>query len=365
MKKPFRLRTAVLIGVALLLVVAVCIGTGISAKYRQEVPLRGTVFYDPSLADSVACIEHTAQRGVDGVYTLGNVETAANAYVLMPGVDAPRDVFVRIEGKTAAAAYLYVEVVDRLSDDDVSFALTDDWEKLEDVTGQKGGTVYVYKDIVDDSTGRDEGADETPDEDAPIEIPLIKYDTVTVSHKLLPTASWEGKTLSFYPYLCRAEENKTAAECFDPEGKGDGAEDTYTLAPDVTFTVIDSAVTVGDTGYSVYIRATVTVNWRNASGELLAVAPEESTDYSFTPGEGWSKGSDGYYYYASPVESGQSTTALLGGLTRTGTAPEGCRLVADVAAEAIQCAGTTDDDDLPAVTDAWGCTVDEDMTIGK
>lgn len=361
MKKPFRLRTAVLIGVALLLVVAVCIGTGISAKYRQEVPLRGTVFYDPSLADGVACIEHMAQRGVDGVYTLGNVETAANAYVLMPGVDAPRDVFVRIEGKTAAAAYLYVEVVDRLSDDDVAFALTDDWEKLEDVAGQKGGTVYVYKETVDDSTGLDDNREE----DAPIEIPLIEDDSVTVSHKLLPTASWEGKKLSFYPYLCRAKEDKTAAECFDPEGMGAGAEDTYTLAPDVVFTVSGSAVTVGDTDYSVYIRATVTFNWRNASGELLAAAPEENTDYRFTPGNGWSQGPDGYYYYANPVESGQSTTALLGGLTRTGSAPEGCELVADMAAEAIQCAGTTDEDDVPAVTDAWGCTVGDDMTISK
>lgn len=364
MRKPFRLRTAVLIGAALLLVAALGIGTGISAKYRQEVAVHGTIYYDPTLAESLACIEHKAQRGADGVYTLGDRETAANAYVLMPGVDAPRDVFVRIEGKTAAAAYLYVEVVDELSDDNVAFDLTDDWEKLEDVTGRKGGTLYVYKDIVDKSTGRDEGAGETPDEDAPIEIPLIKDDSVTVSHKLLPGASGE-KTLSFYPYLCRAKDDKTAAECFDLEGMGDGTEDTYTLAPDVTFTVSDSAVTVGDTDYSVYIRATVTFNWRNAEGELLAAAPEESTDYTFTPGDGWSEGSDGYYYYARPVESGQSTTALLNGLTRTGTAPEGCELVADMAAEAIQSAGATDEDDVPAVTDAWGCTVGDDMTISK
>ncbi len=365
MRKPVRLRAVILIGAAVLLVAAAGIGAGVSAKYRQEVAVHGTIYYDPTLAESLACIEHEVQRGADGVYTLLSGETAANAYVLMPGVDAPRDVFVRIQGKTAAPAYLYVEVVDGLSDDNVAFALTDDWKKLEGVTGPKDGTVYAYKETVDDSTGRDEGADETPDEDAPIEIPLLKKDTVTVSHKLLPTASWEGKKLSFYPYLCRAKTDKTAAECFDPKGIGNGVEDAYTLAPDATFTVSDSAVTVGDTGYSVYIRATVTVNWRNEAGELLAVAPEESTDYSFTPGEGWSKGSDGYFYYASPVESGQSTTALLNGLTRTGTAPEGCELVADMAAEAIQCAGTTDENDVPAVTDAWGCTVDEDMTISK
>ena len=28
-------------------------------------------------------------------------------------------------------------------------------------------------------------------------------------------------------------------------------------------------------------------------------------------------------------------------------------------------AGTTDEDDDPAVTNAWGCTVNEDSTIGK
>ena len=108
MRKPVRLRAVILIGAAVLLVAAAGIGAGVSAKYRQEVAVHGTIYYDPTLAESLACIEHEAQRDANGVYTLGDEETAANAYVLMPGVDAPRDVFVRIQGKTAAPAYLYV-----------------------------------------------------------------------------------------------------------------------------------------------------------------------------------------------------------------------------------------------------------------
>ena len=100
-----------------------------------------------------------------------------------------------------------------------------------------------------------------------------------------------------------------------------------------------------------YIRATYVVNWLDAQGNIVASVPEV---YSYSlienPGDKWTKGNDGYFYYLSPVAPGASTPGSL--LTCTVTRPENpeYRLSVEILATAIQSTPAK------AVTEAWGVT---------
>ena len=64
-----------------------------------------------------------------------------------------------------------------------------------------------------------------------------------------------------------------------------------------------------------YIRATVVYTWKSADGanKVYALSPVEDVDYTVEASDSdlWQKGSDGYYYYATPVSAGECTQALL------------------------------------------------------
>lgn len=112
-------------------------------------------------------------------------------------------------------------------------------------------------------------------------------------------------------------------------------------------------VQVKNTGtIDAYIRATYVVNWVDEQGNIAAAVPEgyEYTLNETTDGK-WGKGSDGYFYYTSPVAPGSSTEGSL--LTCTVTYPENPEytLSVEILAEAIQ---STPD---KAVREAWGVSI--------
>lgn len=121
-------------------------------------------------------------------------------------------------------------------------------------------------------------------------------------------------------------------------------------------------VNVGNTGYAVYVRAAVVVTWKDEYGHVMAMAPVAGTDYTIDYGTDWLLGGDGFYYYKYPVpdESTTNTTSNLIDLCKPkeGRAPEGFGLNVEIIAQTIQALGTTDAGDMPAVTDAWGVTLD-------
>ena len=100
-----------------------------------------------------------------------------------------------------------------------------------------------------------------------------------------------------------------------------------------------------------YIRATYVVNWLDRDGNIAASDP---AGYSYTltenPGNSWTKGEDGFFYYTSSIAPGASTAGSL--LTCTVTSPENPEytLSVEILAEAIQ---STPD---KAVQEAWGVT---------
>lgn len=125
---------------------------------------------------------------------------------------------------------------------------------------------------------------------------------------------------------------------------------------DYTVNVGDNKVNADDTGYSVYVRATVVASWKKGS-EVLGVFPEQGVNYSLALGSRkWVyNNADGYYYYNETVKSGDPTEPLLLGYSQIGNAPEeGYVLSVEVLTQTIQAVGKKNG--TLAVTDAWGYT---------
>lgn len=117
----------------------------------------------------------------------------------------------------------------------------------------------------------------------------------------------------------------------------------------------DTTRAVKNTGnVDAFIRAAIVVNWMDESGNVRGLAPRES-DYSMTVNSTeWTyNSSDGYYYYNYRVAPDGETEKLVTNIAANTTAPEGYSLAVEVAAEAIQADGDTDDASVPAYKDAW------------
>ena len=140
--KKMKLTPSILI--VFVLVLAMLVGNAY-AKYAAQEQVEGSVSITAQLG-TINLWEHEAELQSNGSYTLnaGSL-VSCNSYVLIPGVDIPKDTYVEITNKTPIPVYVYVEIV---SSSAISYAVdTSNWTKVAD-TGAKGGTVYVYKDSV-------------------------------------------------------------------------------------------------------------------------------------------------------------------------------------------------------------------------
>lgn len=147
-KKQFRarLRLPIILSLFLLGMIGFAVG-----KYITTVPLEGSVTFTAKLAESVVLQEHTAQRQADGSYKLVEPYVSQNTYVLLPGLDIPKDPHIVITGKTPIPAYLYVEIVNNTDTVTVGtasvklidYAVASGWQE-SDIAPKNEGTVYVY-----------------------------------------------------------------------------------------------------------------------------------------------------------------------------------------------------------------------------
>lgn len=106
-----------------------------------------------------------------------------------------------------------------------------------------------------------------------------------------------------------------------------------------------------------YIRATYVVSWLNKDGSIAPV-PQGTIPNGYTlsisenPDNAWTKGTDGYFYYLTPVAPGGLTDGSL--VNCTVTYPQGVEpeyiLSVEILASAIQSTPAN------AVTEAWGVT---------
>lgn len=88
--------------------------------------------------------EHEATADDSGVYTIGTDAKIVNGfdYTVLPGVDLPKDPFVRSTHNLAVDAYVFVEVVEDDFSEYLSYEVADTWTLLDGVKGLNGGKVY-------------------------------------------------------------------------------------------------------------------------------------------------------------------------------------------------------------------------------
>lgn len=120
----------------------------------------------------------------------------------------------------------------------------------------------------------------------------------------------------------------------------------------------DVKVTNNNGSVTAYIRVAVIPTWEDEIGDIVAQSASLK-DLNITWGDkvNWFEGTDGYYYYKSPVVPGESTNILIG--SASVKTANGYRMNLQILAEAIQATPAR------AVEDAWPVTVTSDGTLSK
>ena len=122
------------------------LGGAAYAKYTTQLHASGSVNINANLG-TINILESKANRNGDGSYTLDtNNPVTSNSYLLLPGLDIPKDPYVTAV-VNAIPVYIFVEIVSSLDGSAVSYEIDDEnWMKISDVpnNGKHGGTVFVY-----------------------------------------------------------------------------------------------------------------------------------------------------------------------------------------------------------------------------
>lgn len=141
--------------------------------------------------------EHQAtDTDKDGVYTLDDTkEVNTNTYTVLPGVDLPKDPFVKTNETLKLDAYVFVEVVDETGTA-LDFTVdSDKWTELAGVTGPNSGKVYVMR--ANNGIAK-AGAFLGP-------IAILTDDEITVDNVAITNAAAQfGGTVTFYGYMIQA-----------------------------------------------------------------------------------------------------------------------------------------------------------------
>lgn len=187
--------------VSLILIFALILGSFIgsaTAKYIYSTKLTAKVTFTAELAEKIELLEHQAETdyGSKSNYKLTDETVAINAYELMPGVDIPKDPYIKITKKSPVPAYLYVEVVAE-TNSAIEFEIDQDyWKKLY-LTGPKGGDIWVYY-------IKDKDEEVLTDTNCPSKVFILEDNQITVSHGFLAADSETVDMLTFWAYLYEA-----------------------------------------------------------------------------------------------------------------------------------------------------------------
>lgn len=105
----------------------------------------------------------------------------------------------------------------------------------------------------------------------------------------------------------------------------------------------------------IYVRAQVNIYWQDVNGIQLWEQPVKGTNYTLEgnlpANDGWAEGSDGFYYWASPLQPNGKTDNLINKLIDKQNYNDGRQLVCDIAVQGIQA------DPSDAVEEAWRVTI--------
>lgn len=117
---------------------------------------------------------------------------------------------------------------------------------------------------------------------------------------------------------------------------------------------VKSAIEVKNVGtIPVYVRVSVSGYWCDSTGNII-----EPWDESFAVGSDWLKGSDGYYYYKTPLAAGSTTLDLLDSNIEPEPRSDGAHLEVTVIHQSIQAEPTS------VVADEWKVTLNGTTITG-
>ncbi len=216
------------VAIALVLVVALAVGATYAYLTASSGPVKNTFVVGGAVANGdLKLFEHVANKNADGSYTLDPTkETDSNKYIVMPGVNLPKDPTVTVE-KASGEYYLFVEVTkgsgfasvtvgegdNAKTGTPLSYAVNDaNWQPLTLTGKDTNREVYVYC-----VTGK------SAIQSAPVEnVAVLKtigdtQNTITVSadNDIVATLTSESASaLTFNAYACQAAGFADAAAAF-------------------------------------------------------------------------------------------------------------------------------------------------------
>lgn len=199
------------IAIALVLVVALAVGATWAYLTSTTDTITNTFTAGGAVNQGdLELFEHVANKNNDGTYTLAEATTTeGNSYVVMPGVNLPKDPTVNVKA-ASGAYYLFVEVTKGAKVDGDTLGYTVDGSKWINLNIE-GREVYAYT------------ADGTNPAilNAPVNnVHVLTGDTITVSGDAakIGALTADNAKLSFKAYACQSAgfENAAAAftECF-------------------------------------------------------------------------------------------------------------------------------------------------------
>ena len=131
-------RKRLLSAIVVLSMILVCLCTVAYAKYMESIAVGGGTVTISADIGTIYLQEHEAVRNAHGAYELTDEPGENKYYILMPGVDIPKDPYVTVKKTSTLEAYVFIKVDAELPDG-VSFQLTDVWQAVKGKSG-----VYVY-----------------------------------------------------------------------------------------------------------------------------------------------------------------------------------------------------------------------------
>ena len=208
------------IAIALVLVVALAVGATYAYLTASSDTVKNTFVVGGAVANGdLKLFEHVANKNADGSYTLGSDTTTSNKYIVMPGVNLPKDPTVTVE-KASGEYYLFVEVTKGSGFAPVTVGDnaktgtplscnvdTANWQPLT-LTGKDANReVYVYC-----VTGKS-----AIQSDPVSNVKVLVNDTITVNadNDIVATLTSESASaLTFNAYACQAAGFDDAAAAF-------------------------------------------------------------------------------------------------------------------------------------------------------
>ena len=172
---------------------------------------------DPTTAPEFSIIEKGVKKNQDGTYSLDSAVSdtkAGTSYEMLPGVDLPKTAFIKIVGKTKIASFLFLEVVEDLTE--VEWDIDDtQWTKIPSLAGKglHGGDIYVYGTTVAGTVLQASDAEGYKD----YTVNIVKGGKVSVKSTASFTSASTEK-LEFYGYLAQSTAGTSAADVFEKCG---------------------------------------------------------------------------------------------------------------------------------------------------